>query len=162
MGLGGRVPKTPGRKVQHTASRTLANSGISKLPSVEASKDNKVPKMPKRNGGGKWSVEVTEWWEAIWKSPMSSQWLDSDVKGGINLICQMHQYAHDAKNSGEFMRIMNMIKTQEIRYGLSPLDRLRQNWEITKDSEGKVPEVPAKPAPAPSVRPKTDPRRALE
>lgn len=171
MGARGPAAKD-GRPAPRHNKRVGVPNLYTTLPSVEEAAKFKVPPMPPRphvEGKKKrdWSKDVKEWWSAIWTSPMASQWLDSDVKGGLIHLLQLHQYAHDSTNPSEYMRLLGTIKQHEIRYGLSPLDRLRQNWVITKDTpEQPSPSGKPSPAAAPPARSAAasdaDPREILD
>lgn len=82
---------------------------------------------------------------------MSSQWLvtDSDALGRLALLWDEFYQRPDAKVMGE-------IRLQEQRFGLSPLDRSRLQWEVSRaeGAEQKRPKAPVR-------RTGTDPRSIL-
>lgn len=62
---------------------------------------------------------------------MAAEFLDSDVKGGLYLLAELYQqlWAGEAADVG---RLAAEIRQQEVRFGLSPIDRRRLQWEIEK------------------------------
>src|SRR5215207_1510988 len=48
-----------------------------------------VPPMPEREDGGSWTPEAERSWEAWWRSPMATAWLEADtvaVRRAIRLV----------------------------------------------------------------------------
>jgi hypothetical protein len=68
-------------------------------------------------------------WEHAWSSPMATKWLETDVDalGRLALLW-------DALYLGN-VAVMAEIRLQEQRFGLSPLDRSRLQWEIARTDE---------------------------
>jgi hypothetical protein len=84
---------------------------------------------------------------------MSSQWLESDVDGlgRVAVLWDEFYKAPDAK-------VMAEIRLQEQRFGLSPLDRSRLQWEVKRGEDAQRQRVPP-----PSVaKPGADLRRVLK
>lgn len=83
---------------------------------------------------------------------MASEWLPSDLDGLVAVAALWDRYwwTHD-------MKILAEIRLQEARFGLSPLDRRRLQWEIKKVTQQPK---PSRPVAAPSA-PADDPRRLL-
>jgi hypothetical protein len=83
---------------------------------------------------------------------MASQYLPTDVDGLGRLAMMIDSYYlyPDSKVLGE-------VRLQEARFGLSPLDRSRLQWEIAKGEEA---ERKRKPKEEPS-RKTSDPRQVL-
>lgn len=94
-------------------------------------------------------------WQRAWRSPMASHWLetDADALGRLALLWDAFYKEPDAK-------IMAEIRLQESRFGLSPLDRSRLQWEVTRAQESE-----RRNPPAATEQPKrtgtSDPRRIL-
>jgi hypothetical protein len=78
---------------------------------------------------------VQAWWTAIWKSPMASEFLDSDKKGGLYLLAELHQQRWNADDPSDLVNIAKEIRQQEVRFGLSPIDRRRLQWEVEKGEQ---------------------------
>jgi hypothetical protein len=91
-------------------------------------------------------------WAHAWASPMASQWLETDIDalGRLALLWDAFYVKPHAK-------VMAEIRLQEQRFGLSPLDRSRLQWEVSRaeEAEQKRPQAPAKRTGT------SDPRRML-
>jgi len=128
--------------------RTNRKSGAATLEAPESPEIPEIPNPDQRE----WHPLTLEAWQHAWESPMASQWLDSDVDGlgRVALIWDRFYKEPDVKYLAE-------IRLQEQRFGLSPLDRTRLQWEVNRvdESERKRP----KPA---MERTGTDPRSILQ
>jgi hypothetical protein len=82
----------------------------------------KAPSLPKEI---EWLAYTRQWWRRIWRSPMSSQWLeaDTDVLYRLARLVDSFWSAPDPKIAAEIRQI-------EARFGLAPLDRMRLQWKI--------------------------------
>jgi hypothetical protein len=149
MGMRGPPPKAPGTRQRR--NRVL---GAATLPSTQDAAKNRVPALPTRPGG--WHVRVSEWWRAIWRSPMASEWLDSDLHGGLSMLAALYQLRWTADNPADLVRVAAEIRLQESRFGLSPTDRRRLQWEVSRGEEAEE----RRKARKPSAR--QDPRDVLK
>jgi preprotein translocase subunit SecD len=84
-----------------------------------------------------WHPKVIEWWRAVWKSPMAGEYLGADMKGGLYLLAELMQRRWTEKDTASLVRIASEIRQQEIRFGLSPIDRRRLQWEVEKAEEAE-------------------------
>jgi hypothetical protein len=92
------------------------------LPDRAPDKDGKVVR---------WHPNVVAWWASVWRSPMASEYLDADMKGGLYLLADLHQARWDLRdNPSALKEIAGEIRLQEVRFGLSPSDRSRLRWAI--------------------------------
>lgn len=84
---------------------------------------------------------------------MAAEFLESDVDGLFRLAVLVDQYwkEPDVKLAAE-------IRMQEARFGLSPIDRRRLQWEVQRVEAGESKRKPAA-MPVPSG---DDPRRVLQ
>ena len=148
----GRLPKP-----DHLRQRRNKIPPPQQLPTPESSAGNKVPELPARSPDkdGKiedWHPMVREWWVSVWRSPMASEYLDADMKGGLYLLADLHQLRWDYRDSMALNGVATEIRLQEVRFGLSPVDRSRLRWVIAagdeaaekteKRREGKTPKGP--------------------
>jgi hypothetical protein len=124
----GPVPKPPGLRQRRNKVSTR-----SVLPSVEESKKRKVPPLPSRESKTeKWHPRVLDWWKKLWKSPMAAEFLDVEIVSGLHLIAELQQRRWTVTDLKELIAIAGELRQQEIRFGVSPLDRRRLQWEIEK------------------------------
>lgn len=119
----------PPPKPAHLRQRTNKVVGAATLMTEEEASQNEVPQLPARSDGG-WHPKVVEWWESVWRSPMASEYLDADMKGGLYLLADLHQARWKADNPADLVKLAAEIRLQEVRFGLSPVDRSRLRWSI--------------------------------
>lgn len=136
----GRPPKPA-----HLRQRTNKKAGIATLEMPTTSHD--APPIPNPDDRI-WHPLTLAAWAHAWASPMASQWLetDTDALGRLAVLWDAFYQAPGTK-------VLAEIRLQEQRFGFSPLDRSRLQWEI------KRAEAPER---TPAVKPPTiDPRKAL-
>lgn len=144
-------------KPPHQRQRRNKTAGATRLPTESSMADAAVPPLPEREGG--WRPEVLAWWESVWRSPMASQYLDADVKGGLLLLADLHQARWLARDDPKLLlALVKEIARQEPRFGLSPLERMRLGWEVEREEPA---ERPARPAAASGREPRA-PRAAVD
>jgi hypothetical protein len=61
---------------------------------------------------------------------MASEYLAADMKGGLYLLADLHQIRWTAKSPSQLIAAAAEIRHQEVRFGLSPIDRYRLQWSI--------------------------------
>lgn len=104
--------------------------------SLDGNGANDVPELPEREKKAeRWHPMVLAWWKAIWQSPMASEFLESDKQGGLYLLAELHQQRWTTNDASELVNIAKEIRQQEVRFGLSPIDRRRLQWEIEKGEQ---------------------------
>jgi hypothetical protein len=78
----------------------------------------------------KWSEDTRRWWEAIWRTPMATQWNEGDV-GALLILALARQRFLDGE-----MRLGREVRQLVDDFGLSPKGRQLRRWVITeKDAE---------------------------
>ncbi len=119
----------PPPKPAHLRQRTnrKAGAGVLQLP-VQLSRRREIPNPDGRT----WHALTVESWDRAWASPMASQWLetDADALGRLAMLWDEFYQNPDAK-------VMAEIRLQEQRFGLSPLDRSRLQWEVARGEEAQ-------------------------
>jgi hypothetical protein len=136
----------PPPKPAHLRQRANRKAGAA---TIEAPKRVSTRKIPNPDGR-KWHPLTLASWKTAWASEMASQWLDADADalGRVALLWDEFYKHPNAK-------VLAEIRLQEQRFGLSPLDRSRLQWEINRVEKPE----PKKP---PVQRTGThDPRRAM-
>lgn len=93
------------------------------------------------------------WWKRLWESPIARGYFDTDIDGLARLALLVDDFY---KSPGK--ELMSEIRLQEARFGLSPADRSRLQWEIAKQAEASEPE---KTAPVQHKKVANDPRGIL-
>jgi hypothetical protein len=121
---------------------------------LETDSSVKVPALPKINGASDsgWHTLTRSWWQHVWKSPMAGEYLETDADGlgRLALLIDRFYWTNDPG-------LMSEIRLQEARFGLSPVDRARLQWEVAKGDEAERKRKPA----APKKQTSGDPRDVL-
>jgi hypothetical protein len=161
------MPPLP--KPAHLRQRRNKEVTRATLPSVEKSARNRVPELPKKPGG--WHAMTKDWWSSVWRSPMASEYLGPDVRGGLYMLAYLHEgywqtlalAGYDAAVvAGRLKELASEIRLQEVRFGLSPLDRRRLQWEVEKGEEAAEKTRTRRQAKRAPQRPVKDPRSVLK
>ncbi len=121
----------PGPAPKHASARTRRN--VSSTASVLVADDAIVaPELP----GIDWHSLTLAWWRDIWASPMAPEFDDSDRHGLIQLAMLVNDFWL-ADGSRERKDLAAEIRQQGQRFGLSPIDRRRLQWEIERSEEAQ-------------------------
>jgi hypothetical protein len=97
--------------------------------------DAVVPQLPRREKG--WHPMVRRWWQSVWQSPMASEYVGPDIRGGLHLLAELHQARWETESVTDLVKVASEIRLQEVRFGLSPIDRRRLQWEIDKGEQAE-------------------------
>jgi hypothetical protein len=118
----------PAPKPAFLRQRTNRKPGSALLEAVDRPKVPKIPNPDDRE----WHPLTQKAWSHAWESPMASQWLvtDADALGRLALLWDEFYKHPEAK-------VMAEIRLQEQRFGLSPLDRSRLQWEVSRAEEAE-------------------------
>src|SRR5690349_20823794 len=118
----------PAPKASQMRQRTNKKSGHAVL---EMRDSDEIPAIPNPDGRT-WHKLTLSAWKNAWMSPMASQWLTSDVDalGRLALLWDTFYKEPQAK-------VLAEIRLQESRFGLSPLDRSRLQWEVNRGDEAE-------------------------
>lgn len=112
-------PKAPGAR----ARRNKDQNNWRGLPAE--GKTTAAPACPES-----WSEQTCDWWEIIWRSPMATIWLESDVPALVRLGNLLELPKQTALIIGEIRQI-------EDRFGLSPKSRRMLQWLIEPPDESE-------------------------
>lgn len=118
------APKAPGARVR----RNKDQSSWRGLPSE--GRKGRPPKCPPE-----WEDTTKEWWKIIWRSPMATVWIESDIPALIRLGWLLEHPKPTALIVGEIRQI-------EDRFGLSPKSRRMLQWQIAPADEEPEAEQP--------------------
>ena len=145
----------PGPAPKHSSTRARGNK-TSTSATLSADHDVKAPPLPK---GVDWHVMTRAWWKDIWASPMAPEFDKSDNHGLFQLAVITNDF-WNAETPGQRTALAAEMRQQAIRYGLSPIDRRRLQWEIEKSEDAMARGSQRKP-PAAKPAPANDPRNVL-
>jgi hypothetical protein len=119
-----------------------------------------IPELPARRRG-KWRPEAIALWEEIWKSSMAPEFNDVDIQGLYILIDLVHEYYKlSSKELGKKQSLANEIRLQRQCFGLTPIDRMRLQWQSEKTDDLKNKGQKRRNGPVKDY--KVDPRKAIE
>lgn len=144
----GPMPKDPSTRQRRNRSSTSAL--------LSANPDAVVPPL-----GFRVLKRTQEWWRDVWTSPMASEYDDTDRHGLAMLAMLVDSYWRAVRgDDGDPLKIMAEIRQQSQRYGLSPIDRRRLQWEIERTEEAQV-RGERRRSSVPRTAAKGDPRATL-
>ena len=142
-------PKDPSIRVRRNKASTKAT--------LKSDASIIAPELPTYD----WHPMVLAWWRDLWSSPMAPEFDDSD-RHGLFKLALLHDDFWKADQPKIRKEASAEIRLQEQRFGLSPIDRRRLQWEIERTEEaverGEKRRTAARPASGPA---KGDPRAVL-
>jgi hypothetical protein len=127
----------PHPKPSHLRQRTNKKAGSAVLSAPAASK--KAPTIPNPDDRT-WHPLTLSAWTHAWSSPMASQWIETDIDalGRLAVLWDDFYKTPDGKLLAE-------VRLQEARFGLTPLDRSRLQWEVSRGEEAEQKRQPRRP-----------------
>lgn len=142
----------PGPAPKHPSVRARNNKASTRATLV-ASAEVVIPDLPDDR---EWHPQTEAWWADVWRSPMAPEFDQSDVHGLLILAVLV---------DGFWVRphwtAAAEIRLQGQRFGLSPLDRRRLQWEIERVDEAQDKGRQRRAAAVPPAPPADDPRTRL-
>jgi len=84
-----------------------------------------------------WSEMTLAWWDDVWASPMAQEFDASDIHGLVALAALVDDF-WTAETPRQRQMASQEIRLQGVRFGLSPIDRRRLQWEIEKTDEAQA------------------------
>ena len=93
-----------------------------------------APELPPHIDG--WHPMVLEWWRDLWASPMAPEYDDADRHGLFELAMLRNDF-WNATSLLDRKLAATEIRLQDQRFGLSPIDRRRLQWEIERTDEAQ-------------------------
>ena len=143
--MSGPAPKNPALRQRRNKSSTRATLTAQQIGRKRA------PLLPKRTTGEEWHPLTRAFWRDVWHSPMSAEYLSSDVHGLYRVAMLVDRFW-----KAPTVYLEAQINRSGAEYGLSPISRRRLEWIVEKAEEGKKRQRPAS-----AFKPADDPRRAL-
>lgn len=144
--------KGPTPKAANLRQRRNKKAGATNLSLVNSSIKKRIPKL--QNPDNRTFHPLTEeWWKRVWKSPMAGEYLPTDIDGLARVALLIDNYYKSPHRE-----ILSEIRLQEARFGLSPVDRSRLQWEVQRGEEAEKKRKPPQSKVAPH---KKDPRGVL-
>jgi len=145
----------PGPTPKHPSTRARKNRTSTNAILTEEH-DVKRPPLPK---GVEWHPMTLAWWRDIWASPMAPEFLKADIHGLFQLALLNNDYWL-AETPSQRIAIAAEMRQQGQRYGLSPIDRRRLQWEVEKVEDAQARGAQRRQPPRPQPQQGVDPRKA--
>ena len=144
----GPAPKPASTRARR--NKTTTNATLKADASIVA------PELP----SALWHPMVLEWWRDLWASPMAPEYDDADRHGLFELAMLRNDF-WSAETARERKDAAAEIRLQDQRFGLSPIDRRRLQWEIERTEDAVAKGQKRRTSKEPSSGPKGDPRGTL-
>jgi hypothetical protein len=124
----GPPPKKPS-----TRQRRNKSSSRAILPSNPSSLLSEHP-LPDFGAKKKkiWHPMAVKFWESVWQSPMSSEFVPGDEFALYRLLILVDKYFRRGS-----LEVAKEIRLLEQQFGLTPLSRRRLEWTVTETEEAK-------------------------
>lgn len=146
----GPAPKDPSTRARRNKMSTASK--------IKADPTVKAPDLP---ASVTWHPMVGQWWRDLWASPMAPEYDESDRYGLFELAMLRNDFWY-ADSARERKDAAAEIRLQDQRFGLSPIDRRRLQWEIERTEEAQQKGSRRRAAAnKPEARKGGDPRAAL-
>lgn len=150
----------PGPAPKHSSARARRNK-VTTHAVLKADAAIIAPELP----GNSWHPMTVVWWQDIWASPMAPEFDDSD-RHGLYVLAALVNDFWTAETAKDRKDLAAELRQQGARFGLSPIDRRRLQWEVEKVEQAQAQATRRKTAaPAASSRsrkkPPPDPRDIL-
>jgi len=84
-----------------------------------------------------WNDMTQAWWDDVWTSPMAQEYDESD-KHGLMALAMVVDDFWTAETPRQRQEASQEIRLQGVRFGLSPIDRRRLQWEIEKAEDAQA------------------------
>jgi hypothetical protein len=140
----------PAPKPAHLRQRTNKKAGATNT--LVAPDSPEIPAIPNPDART-WHELTLSAWKHAWESPMSTQWLETDIDALGRLAVLWDEFYKEPES-----KTMAEIRLQEQRFGLSPLDRSRLQWEVARGDEAARKQ---RQAPPPAMKRGEDLRKVL-
>lgn len=84
-----------------------------------------------------WAEPVKQWWNDIWTSPMSSEFVASDIHG-LHVACvYLHESLNPYYKLAERLKASNAWENAIKNYGLTPTSRESLRWAVSQGEQAQ-------------------------
>lgn len=118
----------PAPKPAHLRARTNKKAGARTLEAPETPRAD-MPEIPNPDARV-WHPLTLVAWREWWESEMAGQWLQTDITG-LGMLAILYDQFFKAPH----VDYVKEIRLQRQSFGLSPLDRSRLQWEVSRSDE---------------------------
>jgi len=124
--------KGPPPKPAHLRQRRNKKASAATLPAPDSNEQKRKAPTLQNPDKRKWHRLTKAWWKRVWESPMANEYLPTDIDGLARLAILIDDFYKFPDQ-----KLMSEIRLQEARFGLSPVDRSRLQWEVQKGEEAE-------------------------
>lgn len=96
----------------------------------------RLPDLPPLGPRSQWHELTVAQWAAMRDGPFADEYLPQDL-GGMIRLARLWDAANKARRPDVLKALLTEIRLQEQRYGLSPIDRRRLQWEVERAEEAE-------------------------
>lgn len=118
----------PGPVPKPKDERRRRNAPVHEWVILSEPRRGRAPALEGRN----WTDQTKDWWKAIWKTPMATQWQKGDIPSLMDLA-----RIKQAFWNGEY-KLASEIRQREDRFGLTPKGRRDLRWIITEEDADRA------------------------
>ena len=134
--MGGTGPVGKPGSTRQRAGKTSTNAVLRSQNAIDGGEVQKGPNLPPHPAGA-WHAMTRKWWKDTWASPMAPEYDESD-KHGLFILALLWDDFWAAEHPRDRQAASAEIRLQSLRFGLSPMDRRRLQWEIEKTEEAQA------------------------
>lgn len=95
-----------------------------------------VPDLPALGGRAQWHELTQAQWDAMRTGPFADEYLPQDF-GSMVRLARLWDAANKLRKPEGLAKLMGEIRLQEARFGCSPTDRRRLQWEVERGEEAE-------------------------
>lgn len=113
---------------KHASTRARRNTaaGATTLRILPDGESRSIPNPP---AGVDWAEETLEYWDRMWISEMSEEWLDSDYQN-VRICASLYNDFVTAESATGRKEAAGELRLQRKMLGLDPLSRRSLEWTI--------------------------------
>lgn len=84
-----------------------------------------------------WAEPVKKWWEDIWTSPMSSEFVNSDIHGLYVACVYLHESLNPYYKLADRLKAGSAWEATIKNYGLTPTARESLRWAVSQGEQAQ-------------------------
>lgn len=84
-----------------------------------------------------WHPLTVEWWNALWTSPMASEYHTSDWYQLVLLAIAYDRLLDPDLSPAQFKVLSEEVRSHRTPFGMTPYDRRRLEWQIESSEDAK-------------------------
>lgn len=125
-----------GQGAKHPATRQRRNVKSSRAV-LQRDPNAKSPRIPPHPSGKPFHPQALQYWHQLWHSPMAQEYDPATDSHGIWMLVVSYDDYLTAPTPIARQKAAVEVRLQGVRYGITPWDRRRLEWQIEKTEEEK-------------------------